>query len=184
MYDRRFEELAANGADVHGEAALIDSFGPGSVLDAGCGTGRVAIELRRRGHDVVGIDADPRMLEAARRKAPELTWVEGDLAEPNLDLAALFDTVVLAGNVLIFLAPGTEGVVLSNMARHLAPGGRLVAGYSLQSDRLSVTRHDELVAHAGLSLEHRWSTWDRQPFDPASTYVVSVHRRGFQPAAG
>ena len=47
-YDRRFEELAAEGRDMHGEAALVDSYGPMSVLDAGCGTGRVALELHRR----------------------------------------------------------------------------------------------------------------------------------------
>ena len=85
-YDRRFEDLAAAGMDVHGEAALVDSFGPGAVLDAGCGTGRVAIELSRRGHDVLGVDVDPAMLAAARAKAPELEWVEGDLTDPGLDL--------------------------------------------------------------------------------------------------
>ena len=42
------------------------------VLDAGCGTGRVAIELARRGIEVVGVDADPDMLERARRRAPQL----------------------------------------------------------------------------------------------------------------
>ena len=48
-YDRRFQQLEAAGADVHGEAAFVASFTPSSVLDAGCGTGRVAIELARRG---------------------------------------------------------------------------------------------------------------------------------------
>ena len=83
--------------DVHGEAELVDSYGPGAVLDAGCGTGRVAIELSRRGHDVVGVDVDPAMLEAARAKAPELKWVEGDLTDPTLDLGPAFDIVVMAG---------------------------------------------------------------------------------------
>src|ERR1700729_2193147 len=85
-YDRRFEDLAAAGMDMHGEAALVDSFGPGSVLDAGCGTGRVAIELSRRGHPVVGVDVDEAMLESARAKAPDLAWVHGDLTDPGLDL--------------------------------------------------------------------------------------------------
>ena len=76
-YDRRFEDLAAGGMDVHGEAALVDSYRPDAVLDAGCGTGRVAIELSRRGYPVVGVDVDPVMLEAAHAKAPDLTWVRG-----------------------------------------------------------------------------------------------------------
>jgi SAM-dependent methyltransferase len=176
-YDRRFEQLAASGHDVHGEAALVDSYGPGAVLDAGCGTGRVAIELHRRGHLVVGVDADAAMLEVPRRTAPELTWVQADLADPGLDLGRTFDVIVLAGNVLIFVAPGTEASVIAHMAAHLHPGGRLIAGYTLQPDRLSVTAHDRAAGEAGLELEDRWSTWDRAPFTALSTYAVSVHRR-------
>lgn len=176
-YDRRFERLAASGADVHGEAALVDSYGPGSVLDAGCGTGRVAIELHRRGHLVVGVDVDPGMLEAARDKAPAFEWVEGDLTDPGLGFGRSFDVVVLAGNVLIFVPPGTEGLVIANAARWLAPGGRLVTGYSLRPRGLDPTRHDAFAAAAGLELEDRWSTWDRRPFGPGDDYAVTVHRR-------
>src|SRR5207248_462358 len=83
-YDRRFADVAATGADMHGEATFVESLGVRNVLDAGCGTGRVAIELARRGLDVVGLDADPGMLSAARDKAPELEWVEGDLSAFDL----------------------------------------------------------------------------------------------------
>ena len=129
--DRRFEDLAAQGMDMHGEAALIDSYGPGSVLDAGCGTGRVAIELSRRGHHVVGIDVDEAMLAAARVKAPEIDWVRGDLSDPGLELGEVFDVVVMAGNVLIFVPSGSEERVIANAARWLRPGGLLVSGYSI-----------------------------------------------------
>jgi SAM-dependent methyltransferase len=176
-YDRRFETLAAAGMDMHGEAALVASYRPASVLDAGCGTGRVAIELARLGHDVVGVDVDPAMLEAARAKAPALTWVEADLTDPQLDLGRTFDLVVMAGNVLIFVPSGTEGQVIANTARHVAPGGRLVAGYSLRPGGLQPPCHDAHATAAGLVLEDRWSTWDRHPYDPADTYAVSVHRR-------
>src|SRR5271170_1352173 len=100
--------------DMHGEAALVDSYGPGSVLDAGCGTGRVAMELSRRGHPVVGVDVDEAMLTAARAKAPGLAWLLGDLADPALDLGRTFDVVVMAGNVLIFVPAGTEDRVIAN----------------------------------------------------------------------
>jgi SAM-dependent methyltransferase len=174
-YDRRFEDLAAAGMDMHGEAALVASYRPATVLDAGCGTGRVAIELARRGHDVVGTDVDPSMLEAARAKAPSLTWVEADLTDPSLDLGRTFDVVVMAGNVLIFVPSGTEGLVIANAARHLSPGGRLVAGYSLRRGGLQPSGHDAYAGAAGLELEDRWSTWDRHPYAPGDAYVVSVH---------
>jgi SAM-dependent methyltransferase len=176
-YDRRFDDLASAGVDVHGEAALVDSYGPGTVLDAGCGTGRVAIELSRRGHVVLGVDVDPAMLEAARTKAPELEWVEGDLTDPELDLGRTFDVVVMAGNVLIFVPPGSQGRVIANAARWLARGGRLVAGYSIDPGGFAPPEHDALAARAGLVLEDRWSTWDRRPFAVPGRYAVSVHRR-------
>jgi trans-aconitate methyltransferase len=124
----------------------------------------VAIELHRRGHPVVGVDSDPAMLAAARAKAPDLDWHQADLAQP-LALGRRFDTVLLAGNVLIFVAPGTEGAVIANLAGLLVP------------DRLDVPTHNALAASAGLELEDRWSTWDRAPLGGGSSYTVSVHRR-------
>ena len=69
VYDARFTALEQSGQDVHGEAHFVAALGVSSVLDAGCGTGRVAIELARRGIDVVGVDLDATMLAVARHKA-------------------------------------------------------------------------------------------------------------------
>jgi SAM-dependent methyltransferase len=162
--------------DMHGEAALVASYRPATVLDAGCGTGRVAIELASRGHDVVGVDVDPAMLEVARAKAPGLTWVDADLTDPAFDLGRTFDVVVMAGNVLIFVPSGTEGEVIANTARHVSPGGRLVAGYSLRPGGLQPSGHDAYATAAGLVLEDRWSSWDGDPYAPGAPYAVSVHQ--------
>lgn len=184
-YDARWRKLAAEGGSIHGEADLIASFGPGSVLDAGCGTGRVAIELARRGIDVVGVDLDDRMLDSARDKAPGIDWRTGDLVDVTVSSpsdtgsmdgpARQFDVVAMPGNVMVFVAPGTEREVLSNMARHLSPRGHLIAGFRVSSDELSVEDFDAAATAAGLVLDSRWSTWDRQPFD-GGDYAVSVHR--------
>jgi SAM-dependent methyltransferase len=163
--------------DMHGEAALVASYAPQSVLDAGCGTGRVAIELGRRHYDVIGVDLDEAMLEAARAKAPDLTWVRGDLADPALEFGQTFDIVVMAGNVLIFVPPGSEGQVIANGARWLRPGGLLVTGYSVRRGGFGPREHDTLAARSGLVLQERWSTWDRRPFAPGDDYAVAVHRR-------
>jgi SAM-dependent methyltransferase len=174
-YDRRWEELAAAGRNVHGEADLVEGLGPRSVLDAGCGTGRVAVELARRGIEVTGVDVDAAMLDKARAKAPDLPWILADLA--TLDLGRTFDVVVMAGNVMIFLTPGTEAAVVSAAARHLEAGGALVAGFSLEPGRLELAIYDAHCAAAGLELAERWVTWDRQPFEAGGSYAVSVHRR-------
>ena len=64
-YQKRFDALAAEGVDVHGEADFVMRFAPVSVLDAGCGTGRAARELAHRGVAVVGVDADASMVGTA-----------------------------------------------------------------------------------------------------------------------
>jgi len=173
LYEQQFERLAASGIDVHGEAGLVSSFAPATVLDAGCGTGRVAIELAHRGIDVVGVDLDPAMLEVARRKAPDLDWRHADLA--TLDLGRRFDLVVMAGNVLLFVAPGTEAAIVERMAAHLSPGGRLVAGFRLGGE-LSLNDYDAYALAAELTLESRFATWERAPFSGGVDYAVSVHR--------
>jgi SAM-dependent methyltransferase len=152
-----------------------------SVLDAGCGTGRVAIELARRGLEVVGVDADPGMLSAARAKAPELEWIAADLSDfelphPDGPGPRQFDAAVMAGNVMIFVVPGTEGAVLERLAAHLRPGGLVVAGFQIVPDRPTVEHYDELAAAAGLTLADRFATWDRAPWAPGGDYAVSVHR--------
>jgi SAM-dependent methyltransferase len=154
-YDARWQRLAAAGVGVHGEADLIDSLlresGGNSVLDAGCGTGRVAIELAARGFSVVGLDADTHLDET-------------------------FDLVALAGNVMIFVDRGTEAAVLDQVAARVKAGGLVVAGFQSNTGRLSIDRYDELAAAAGLQLVDRWATWDREPFS-GGDYAVSLHRR-------
>jgi 2-polyprenyl-3-methyl-5-hydroxy-6-metoxy-1,4-benzoquinol methylase len=173
-YQRRFDELAASGVDVHGEATFVRAYGPRSVLDAGCGTGRVAAELARHGIEVVGVDADASMLETARATAPAVAFVQQDLAE--LDLGRRFDVVVMAGNVPLFTAPGTEAALVAGVARHVAAEGVLVAGFS--TDRhLPLADYDRFAEATGLRLLERFATWDRQPWTPAAAYAVSVHRR-------
>ncbi len=173
-YDARWEQLEAEGHNPHGEADFVDSLlgGSGRVLDAGCGTGRVAIELARRGYSVAGVDIDDEMISGARGKAPELAWHQLDLA--TFDLGETFDAVVMAGNVLLFTVPGTEAVVVGRCAAHLSPGGALVAGFQLRGGGYGLDRYDADCAAAGLALSERYSTWERGAWS-GGNYAVSVH---------
>jgi SAM-dependent methyltransferase len=176
-YQARFDRLAASGTDVHGEATFVRSYQPTSVLDAGCGTGRVAVELARHGIEATGVDADASMLATARRLAPDITWLEADLTE--LDLHRTFDVVVMAGNVPLFTPPGTEAALVAGVARHVAVGGLLVAGFSLDRG-YDVATYDQQAAAAGLRLVERFSTWSRARWSPGDDYAVSVHQRAIE----
>ena len=173
-YDERWARMAAAGRSVHGEADFVCRYEPESVLDAGCGTGRVAIELAARGIDAVGVDLDAAMLAQARTKAPTLTWIDGSIE--TVAIGREFDAVVMAGNVMIFVQPGTETAVVANLAGHLAPEGVLISGFQLGRG-YDLDRYDGDCAAAGLVPVERFGAWDGAPFVAGGDYAVSVHRR-------
>ncbi len=179
-YIERFRKMATEGADLGGEARLIDAMVPprSRVLDAGCGPGRLGAELHARGHTVVGVDVDPALIAAADQDHPGPRWLVADLAE--LDLPAMgepdpFAAAVLAGNVMVFLAPDTEADVLRRVAAHVVPGGAVVVGFHTNRD-LSLDRFDECVATAGLRIEHRFATWDLRAWHDDADFAVTVLR--------
>ena len=178
-YIERFRTMAAEGADLFGEARLIDAMLPrgARVLDAGCGPGRLTGYLHAQGHDAVGVDADPALIEAAQVDHPGPTYVVADLAD--LDLAAHgqpepFQGAFLAGNVLAFVASGSEGDVLRSVAAHLVPDGFLAVGFHIA--RVPLVDFDRPAAEAGLRQEHRFGTWDVRAFDDASDFAVTILR--------
>jgi len=173
--------MAAEGADLAGEARLVDAMlPPGSrVLDAGCGPGRVGAVLHERGHTVVGVDADPVLIAAAEADHPGPRWLVADLA--GLDLPAMgepepFAGAVLAGNVMVFLALGTEVDVLRRVAAHVVDDGFLVVGFHTDRE-LSLDAFDAAVAEAGLRGEHRFATWDLRAWHDEADFAVSVLRK-------
>jgi 2-polyprenyl-3-methyl-5-hydroxy-6-metoxy-1,4-benzoquinol methylase len=183
QYDQRWQALAAAGEEIHGEADLVDALLrehglEGPVLDAGCGTGRVGVELANRGFAVTGIDLDPALLDAARVKDRRPEWVTADLAALGAGTApGPFAAAVMAGNVMIFVARGTEAAVIGNLASRLAQGGLLIAGFQLNAERLDVAEYDAHCAAAGLDLVVHYATWDREPLRPSPAYVVAVHSK-------
>ncbi len=179
-YIERFRTMAAEGLDLGGEARLLDAILPpqSRVLDAGCGPGRVGAHLFDRGHDVVGVDADPLLIDAAQQDHPGPQWVVADLAELDLPAQGIdepFDGAVVAGNVMTFVAEGTEVAVLANIAAHVVPDGVVVIGFG--TDRgYSLERFDEDCRLAGIQLEQRFATWDLRPWSESSDFAVSLLR--------
>jgi len=189
-YAARFDALAAQGEDVHGEARFVSGLlAPGArVLDAGCGTGRVGQRLADLGYQVTGVDADPAMVEVARRRAPDVPWHTACLEDlPRSWAPRRLDAVVLAGNVVPFLDPADLPRVLGRLADLLGPGGLVVSGFGLDPAHLPpgvpvvpFDVFDSAARSAGLRLEARLGGWAGEP--ASSAYVVSVHRKA-EPAA-
>jgi SAM-dependent methyltransferase len=173
-YQARFDQLEQSGISVHGEVDFIMRYAPVRVLDAGCGTGRVAIELARRGVEAVGVDSNPSMLKEAQRRSPSQRWIQADLAV--LDLGEEFDVVVLAGNVPLFCPPADRPALVASCARHVAPGGRLVAGFQLDGS-YSLGDWDEGCRAAGLEMVERWAAWETIDLQGSDSYAVSVFAR-------
>lgn len=177
-YIERFRTMEADGADLGGEARFVDAMvARGSrVLDAGCGPGRVGGRLARLGHDVVGIDIDPALIDAAEADQPGPVWLAADLA--TLDLAAFgieggFDAIVCAGNVMTFLDPATRRTVLERLAYHLAADGRLAVGFGSQRGYEFDEFFDD-VGNADLRIDLRLSSWDLRPFGADDDFLVAV----------
>jgi demethylmenaquinone methyltransferase/2-methoxy-6-polyprenyl-1,4-benzoquinol methylase len=109
--DGRWRRLTARAAVRRGDR----------VLDACCGTGDLSVAAREAGGAVTGLDFSERMLERARRKANDVTWVLGDL----LDLP--FEDESFDAATVGFGLRNVEDVgrALRELRRVLRPGGRL-----------------------------------------------------------
>jgi len=179
-YIERFRKMAREGEDLAGEARLVDAIvGRGArILDAGCGPGRVGGELFRRGHDVVGVDVDPELIAAAVEDHPGPVWLVGDLT--TLDLPAAghpnpFDAAVVAGNVMNFVAKGTEVDVLRRLDDHVRTDGQIIIGFGLDRG-YSIESFDADIAKTDLIVDQRFATWDLRPFTAESLFTVTILR--------
>jgi SAM-dependent methyltransferase len=179
-YIERFRAMARAGEDLAGEARFVDAMAPrgARILDAGCGPGRLGGVLAKAGHQVVGVDVDPALIDAAEHDHPGPQWLVGDLAELDLPARGIvepFDVIVAAGNVMAFLAPSTRVQVLRRLRAHLAADGRAVTGFGAGRD-YEFTEFLDDAATAGFAPDLLLSTWDLRPFADDSNFLVAVLR--------
>lgn len=120
-------ECGGYDADLgHWERLAAEARGP--VLELGCGTGRVALHLARRGHVVIGLDNEPELVEALRERSRELPVeaVLGDVRQPPLDRDV---ALAIAPMQVLQLLPSAadRGNCLAAVASHLSPGSCFAA---------------------------------------------------------
>jgi SAM-dependent methyltransferase len=139
-YDTVAEDHARHLPDTRAETALdlamLDDFaavvaagGAGPVLDAGCGTGRIAHHLADRGCAVQGVDLSPGMVTAARRDHPDLAFAVASITDlPHRD--ATFAGVLLWYST-IHTPPDRLPGVFTEAVRVLRPGGHLLIAFQV-----------------------------------------------------
>lgn len=176
-YAQRWRRFAAEGKDIVGEGRFIDAMVPrGSrILDAGCGTGRIGGYLHNVGHTVTGVDLDPVLITYARADYPDCEWSVGDLTLKQIP-GNNYDCIVMAGNVMGFIAPACRGAVLEGLHDVLAAEGRAVIGFG-NGWGYSFSDFFADAKAAGFRVSLTLESWDIRPFTQASSFLVAVLER-------
>jgi SAM-dependent methyltransferase len=116
----------------------------GSVLELGCGTGRITIPLAQHGIDIMGLDIVPGMLARARSKAGDLPiqWIEADVRDFHLGVQ--FSLICAPGSVFEHLLErGDQEAMLACVREHLAPKGHFVIDIRFPNSELMTNAEEE-----------------------------------------
>ena len=137
-YDRAPDRY---GDEWHGQPAPLDLqqlvqrwFGPGRCADVGCGAGRDTAWLASQGYEVVGFDVSRGLLEYARRRYPDLSFVEAGLPHLAGIPDASFDNVVCE-TVIMHLPIDEVADAVARLVSLLAPSGTLFLSWRVTSEQ-------------------------------------------------
>jgi SAM-dependent methyltransferase len=117
-------------------------FAPGSILDFGCGVGRLLIPFAAIANEVVGVDVSPSMLTEARKNCDARGLGTVRLAVSSDDLSALAGTFDLVHSFIVFQhVPAERGAaIFGALLRHIAPGGIGAFHFSYSKSQYAATR--------------------------------------------
>jgi len=95
------------------------------ILEAGCGTGNLALEIQKRGGSVIGIDSSIEALNLYKKKDPQANTILADLNQKLPFADAYFDKIAI-NNTLYAFPPQRQKTILGELKRVLKSGGILV----------------------------------------------------------
>jgi SAM-dependent methyltransferase len=165
-FDAASAEMAwtdRTGPEVDRVAKILQTRGNERILDLACGSGRHSLELRRRGHEVVGADISADLIEIARREAGraglDLDFVQADLRDLSFD--GDFDVVLnLNDGAIGYLESDAENRhTFEVISRALRRGGRnLVQLPNVLYARERLPQRSWIPTSSMIELvEHRWN---------------------------
>lgn len=183
-YDRIAARWDAARSAFHGrEAAFLDLFlngisAPAMVLDLGCGTGRPMAEaVLARGHRLVGVDQSRELLARAAQRFPDATWIEADIAAPDLPtrLPPGPYSAALCWDALFHLPRALHEPLAVAVAALLAPRGRfmLTAGGSAHHPAFTDTMFDETFFYDSHSPDETVAMLERVGFRAVLVEVMN-----------
>ena len=176
-------ECAAYTADLELWRALADT-AHGPVLDLGCGTGRVALDLATRGCAVTGIDSDPELIETLRDRAQARKLDIGAAVADarSFDLGTTFALVISPMQVVQLLGgPDGRAQMLGSVRRHLEPGGLFAAALANPFDDWS--DEESLPPLPDVREEEGW-VYSSTPIDvrrAGDSFVIERTRQAVSP---
>lgn len=171
-----YEQMYPIGFDTTAAVEFLDGMlKPGAkVLELGIGTGRIALPLAERGHEVHGVDGSEAMLARLREKDPHgaITAALGDFTQPLTTFDASYDLVTLVLNTF-FVAVSKEAQVacLRNVRERLAPGGRFVLEAFDPSPYHVMTKPDFSMRY----LDEKAVMFDTLTVDKTQQLMVATH---------
>jgi len=180
LYDRNYAFVWKYGE------SLLDDLAPQAgelVLDIGCGTGHLTAQIAQRGATVLGIDADPQMIDQAQHHYPDsqsansqstnlrFEWADARYFQTPYPFDAVFSNAVLHW----IKEPDT---VLQGIGRSLKPGGRFVAEFGGQGNVRTIT---QALFHA-LESKGYTNVEARNPwyFPSIADYATRLEANGFE----
>jgi trans-aconitate methyltransferase len=172
-YDRHFDFLADYGAEV---VDLLDPQKGESVLDLGCGTGKLTHEIARRGAGPLGVDNDINMIRAARHSYPEIPF---EVADAEESLGERRFHAVFSNAALHWMTRPVK--VVQHVARALKPRGRFVAEMGGAGNIATIASALEAVCRErGLAQADFGKAWY---FPTPDEYRAILESQGFEVCA-